>query len=109
MCFHKGLNFVPCHINFLKPNPLFFSTNHRVSLSGSPSPPGGFIDADKYFEPFELACKSNVPRIINTALDCLQVHLLVTILVIVVASTVLMPAVASLCKLCLFRFIPNDN
>lgn len=35
--------------------------------------PGGFINADKYFQPFELACKSNVPRIINTALDCIQV------------------------------------
>ena len=36
--------------------------------------PGGFINADKYFQPFELACKSNVPRVINTALDCIQVR-----------------------------------
>ncbi len=35
--------------------------------------PGGFINADKYFLPFELSCKSNVPRVINTALDCIQV------------------------------------
>ncbi|XP_065194608.1 brefeldin A-inhibited guanine nucleotide-exchange protein 1-like isoform X3 [Sycon ciliatum] len=28
--------------------------------------------ADAYFKPFELACKSKSPRIISTALDCLQ-------------------------------------
>ncbi|XP_041360036.1 brefeldin A-inhibited guanine nucleotide-exchange protein 1-like isoform X2 [Gigantopelta aegis] len=32
----------------------------------------GFIHADKYFLPFELACQSKCPRIVNTALDCLQ-------------------------------------
>jgi len=31
------------------------------------------IDADKYFLPFELACRSKCPRIVNTSLDCLQV------------------------------------
>ncbi|PIK59719.1 putative brefeldin A-inhibited guanine nucleotide-exchange protein 1-like, partial [Apostichopus japonicus] len=31
-----------------------------------------FIAADKYFLPFELACQSKSPRIVNTALDCLQ-------------------------------------
>ena len=40
--------------------------------------PGGMVDADKYFKPFELACKSNVPRIINTALDCIQVNSLLS-------------------------------
>eukprot|EP00058_Branchiostoma_floridae_P024484 XP_002609974.1 hypothetical protein BRAFLDRAFT_124394 [Branchiostoma floridae] len=30
------------------------------------------IDADKYFLPFELACQSKCPRIVCTALDCLQ-------------------------------------
>lgn len=46
---------------------------------GSPSsalpPPKGkqpFIEADKYFLPFELACKSKCPRIIVASLDCLQ-------------------------------------
>lgn len=55
-----------------------------------PSPPGGdgksgsstlppiksktnFIEADKYFLPFELACQSKCPRIVITSLDCLQV------------------------------------
>ena len=32
------------------------------------------VDADKYFLPFELACRSKCPRIVNTSLDCLQVH-----------------------------------
>ncbi|GAA6095697.1 brefeldin A-inhibited guanine nucleotide-exchange protein 1 isoform X1 [Tachysurus ichikawai] len=31
-----------------------------------------FIEADKYFLPFELACQSKCPRIVNTSLDCLQ-------------------------------------
>lgn len=30
------------------------------------------INAEKYFLPFELACKSKTPRIVVTALDCLQ-------------------------------------
>ncbi|XP_034415604.1 brefeldin A-inhibited guanine nucleotide-exchange protein 1 isoform X1 [Cyclopterus lumpus] len=55
----------------------------------SPSPPAGegksgsstlppiksktnFIEADKYFLPFELACQSKCPRIVITSLDCLQ-------------------------------------
>ncbi|BFY99374.1 hypothetical protein BsWGS_02414 [Bradybaena similaris] len=32
----------------------------------------GFVEADKYFLPFELACQSKCPRIVNIALDCLQ-------------------------------------
>ena len=32
-----------------------------------------FIEADKYFLPFELACQSKCPRIVSTSLDCLQV------------------------------------
>uniref|UniRef100_A0A8C5C2F0 ARF guanine nucleotide exchange factor 1 n=1 Tax=Gadus morhua TaxID=8049 RepID=A0A8C5C2F0_GADMO len=31
-----------------------------------------FIEADKYFLPFELACQSKCPRIVVTSLDCLQ-------------------------------------
>ncbi|XP_030071158.1 brefeldin A-inhibited guanine nucleotide-exchange protein 1 isoform X1 [Microcaecilia unicolor] len=31
-----------------------------------------FIEADKYFLPFELACQSRCPRIVSTSLDCLQ-------------------------------------
>uniref|UniRef100_A0A669F4T1 ARF guanine nucleotide exchange factor 1 n=1 Tax=Oreochromis niloticus TaxID=8128 RepID=A0A669F4T1_ORENI len=31
-----------------------------------------FIEADKYFLPFELACQSKCPRIVITSLDCLQ-------------------------------------
>lgn len=50
-------------------------TLHRSSESGALPLPGGLVSADKYFKPFELACKSNVPRIINTALDCIQASL----------------------------------
>ncbi|KAL4236729.1 Brefeldin A-inhibited guanine nucleotide-exchange protein 1 [Mactra antiquata] len=32
----------------------------------------GFVDADKYFTPFELACQSKSPRIVNITLDFLQ-------------------------------------
>lgn len=32
------------------------------------------IMAEKYFHPFELACQSKSPRIVVTALDCLQVN-----------------------------------
>ncbi|KAJ8305728.1 hypothetical protein KUTeg_016273 [Tegillarca granosa] len=32
----------------------------------------GFVEADRYFLPFELACQSKCSRIVNTALDCLQ-------------------------------------
>ncbi|XP_060692337.1 brefeldin A-inhibited guanine nucleotide-exchange protein 2-like [Hemiscyllium ocellatum] len=35
-------------------------------------PKANFIEADKYFLPFELACQSKSPRIISTSLDCLQ-------------------------------------
>uniref|UniRef100_S4RFZ5 ARF guanine nucleotide exchange factor 1 n=1 Tax=Petromyzon marinus TaxID=7757 RepID=S4RFZ5_PETMA len=31
-----------------------------------------FIEADKYFLPFELACQSKCSRIVSTSLDCLQ-------------------------------------
>ncbi|EDW78041.1 uncharacterized protein Dwil_GK24228 [Drosophila willistoni] len=33
---------------------------------------GSIINAETYFLPFELACKSRSPRIVVTALDCLQ-------------------------------------
>ncbi|XP_065422753.1 brefeldin A-inhibited guanine nucleotide-exchange protein 2 isoform X8 [Chrysemys picta bellii] len=40
---------------------------------GTVSPPkANFIEADKYFLPFELACQSKSPRIVSTSLDCLQ-------------------------------------
>lgn len=32
-----------------------------------------FIHADRYFLPFDLACRCKVPRIVIIALDCLQV------------------------------------
>nr|XP_060480336.1 brefeldin A-inhibited guanine nucleotide-exchange protein 2 [Panthera onca] len=41
---------------------------------GAAAPPkANFIEADKYFLPFELACQSKSPRVVSTSLDCLQV------------------------------------
>lgn len=58
---------------------LFFPspTNGDSKSSSSTLPPikskTNFIEADKYFLPFELACQSKCPRIVITSLDCLQV------------------------------------
>ena len=51
-----------------------------VSSGGSAALPmprakSGHVDADKYFLPFELACRSKCPRIVIASLDCLQVHI----------------------------------
>lgn len=62
------------------PNPLSTPTSPPSgdSKSGSSTLPPiksktNFIEADKYFLPFELACQSKCPRIVITSLDCLQV------------------------------------
>uniref|UniRef100_A0A8C6J379 Uncharacterized protein n=1 Tax=Melopsittacus undulatus TaxID=13146 RepID=A0A8C6J379_MELUD len=45
----------------------------RHGPEGTAAPPkANFIEADKYFLPFELACQSKSPRIVSTSLDCLQ-------------------------------------
>ncbi|CAH2285348.1 brefeldin A-inhibited guanine nucleotide-exchange 1 [Pelobates cultripes] len=48
----------------------------EAKTSSSTLPPvkskATFIEADKYFLPFELACQSKCPRIVSTSLDCLQ-------------------------------------
>uniref|UniRef100_A0A8C2I3A9 ADP-ribosylation factor guanine nucleotide-exchange factor 1 (brefeldin A-inhibited) n=1 Tax=Cyprinus carpio TaxID=7962 RepID=A0A8C2I3A9_CYPCA len=43
---------------------------HRLKKKKKPYT--NFIEADKYFLPFELACQSKCPRIVITSLDCLQ-------------------------------------
>ncbi|ELK35371.1 Brefeldin A-inhibited guanine nucleotide-exchange protein 1 [Myotis davidii] len=53
------------------------SPPHGEAKAGSSTLPpvkskANFIEADKYFLPFELACQSRCPRIVNTSLDCLQ-------------------------------------
>ena len=49
---------------------LFFSD---VDYSdGYDSDKNVLVKADKYFLPFELACQSRSPKIISSALDCLQ-------------------------------------
>ncbi len=51
--------------------------SHASVGPDSPMPPpqeqDRLVNADKYFTPFRLACESKSPRIIRTALDCLQV------------------------------------
>ena len=51
-------------------------SSDTASSSALPVPKAnsGVFDADKYFLPFELACRSKCPRIVNTALDCIQVR-----------------------------------
>ena len=41
-------------------------------------PEAGVILADDYFKPFQLACQSRSPRIVSTALDCLQVRVVIS-------------------------------
>ncbi|XP_065921136.1 brefeldin A-inhibited guanine nucleotide-exchange protein 1 isoform X3 [Magallana gigas] len=49
------------------------SSNGNQPSSALPQPQrAGFVQADKYFLPFELACQSKCARIVNIALDCLQ-------------------------------------
>ncbi|KAK2519843.1 Arfgef1 [Columba livia] len=56
---------------------ILFSPPHGEARPGSSTLPPvksktSFIEADKYFLPFELACQSKCPRIVSTSLDCLQ-------------------------------------
>uniref|UniRef100_A0A8D2QT25 ADP ribosylation factor guanine nucleotide exchange factor 2 n=1 Tax=Zosterops lateralis melanops TaxID=1220523 RepID=A0A8D2QT25_ZOSLA len=58
---------------------IFFSLPDEIKSElekqreGTAAPPkANFIEADKYFLPFELACQSKSPRIVSTSLDCLQ-------------------------------------
>ncbi|XP_053102736.1 brefeldin A-inhibited guanine nucleotide-exchange protein 2 isoform X1 [Hemicordylus capensis] len=44
----------------------------KQSQGSEATPKANFIEADKYFLPFELACQSKSPRIVSTSLDCLQ-------------------------------------
>lgn len=44
-----------------------------LRLGAAAPPKANFIEADKYFLPFELACQSKSPRVVSTSLDCLQV------------------------------------
>uniref|UniRef100_A0A8C6RXC4 ADP ribosylation factor guanine nucleotide exchange factor 2 n=1 Tax=Nannospalax galili TaxID=1026970 RepID=A0A8C6RXC4_NANGA len=44
----------------------------KQRLGAAVPPKANFIEADKYFLPFELACQSKSPRVVSTSLDCLQ-------------------------------------
>uniref|UniRef100_A0A8D1KQ56 ARF guanine nucleotide exchange factor 2 n=2 Tax=Sus scrofa TaxID=9823 RepID=A0A8D1KQ56_PIG len=44
----------------------------KVAVREPRSLTANFIEADKYFLPFELACQSKSPRVVSTSLDCLQ-------------------------------------
>lgn len=96
LCSHSGWQTGTCdHCVYLTVAPslcVFVCVRARVCMCVLflPSPPSGdsksgsstlppiksktnFIEADKYFLPFELACQSKCPRIVITSLDCLQV------------------------------------
>lgn len=47
-------------------------SDEPASVLPTPKSKAKFVEADRYFLPFELACCSKCPRIVNTALDCLQ-------------------------------------
>lgn len=51
------------------------ASSDQAPSSALPQPKHGnvnSIDAEKYFLPFELACQSKSPKIVITALDCIQ-------------------------------------
>lgn len=90
LCSHSGWQTGTCdHCVYLIVTPSL-CVRARVCVLFLPSSPSGdsksgsstlppiksktnFIEADKYFLPFELACQSKCPRIVITSLDCLQV------------------------------------
>lgn len=47
-------------------------SEHSTALPMPKNDSSNTINAEKYFLPFELACQSKTPRIVVTALDCLQ-------------------------------------
>uniref|UniRef100_A0A663MUK8 ADP ribosylation factor guanine nucleotide exchange factor 1 n=1 Tax=Athene cunicularia TaxID=194338 RepID=A0A663MUK8_ATHCN len=73
-CFESKANSIDAH-RLLK-NYLFLIVLFKAKPGSSTLPPvkskTSFIEADKYFLPFELACQSKCPRIVSTSLDCLQ-------------------------------------
>jgi brefeldin A-inhibited guanine nucleotide-exchange protein len=48
------------------------TNEHSTALPMPKNDSSNTINAEKYFLPFELACQSKTPRIVVTALDCLQ-------------------------------------
>lgn len=54
---------------------LFFSDEaNESSCLPLPKSKAGNLEAEKYFLPFELATQSKSPRIVITAIDCIQVN-----------------------------------
>ena len=56
---------------FRFPSPALSCFSPRLGAAAPPK--ANFVEADKYFLPFELACQSRSPRVVSTSLDCLQV------------------------------------
>ncbi|XP_023237066.1 brefeldin A-inhibited guanine nucleotide-exchange protein 1-like [Centruroides sculpturatus] len=50
----------------------FNQLDNTSSALPLPKSKAGNLEAEKYFLPFELACQSKSPRIVITALDCIQ-------------------------------------
>jgi brefeldin A-inhibited guanine nucleotide-exchange protein len=71
------------------------------------------INAEQYFLPFELACASNHPRMVDTSLDCLQKlllhgHLLGTVADPIDPSKLLIDRIVSTICMC-FRGVQTEE
>lgn len=57
---------------------MYFSQAEQNTSAALPLPKAGThsIEVERYFLPFEVACQSKCPRIVNIALDCLQVTII---------------------------------
>lgn len=53
---------------------LFSDEANESSCLPLPKSKAGNLEAEKYFLPFELATQSKSPRIVITAIDCIQVN-----------------------------------
>lgn len=53
---------------------IFSDEANESSCLPLPKSKAGSLEAEKYFLPFELATQSKSPRIVITAIDCIQVN-----------------------------------
>lgn len=75
VCIYKFLKYGHFN-NFLSNVLLLYFSDEANESSCLPLPKSkaGNLEAEKYFLPFELATQSKSPRIVITAIDCIQVN-----------------------------------
>lgn len=73
LCFSNSHSNSPFFLSMLLSSPPSGDSKSGSSTLPPIKSKTNFIEADKYFLPFELACQSKCPRIVITSLDCLQV------------------------------------